>query len=88
VIKTSSRCRFTLTLLVLAIVVVTVPAQAQTFSVLHDFLGNNSGDGCNPSYSGIVAQGRDGNMYGTTYVGGTSNLGTVFKITPARENLL
>jgi uncharacterized repeat protein (TIGR03803 family) len=83
VIKTSSRCRFTLTLLVLAIVVVTVPAQAQTFSVLHDFLGNNSGDGCNPSYSSIVAQGRDGNMYSTTVNGGTSNLGAVFKITPA-----
>ena len=32
--------------------------------------GTNSGDGCNPTYSGIVAQGRDGNMYGTTSAGG------------------
>ena len=30
-----------------------------------------------------MIQGSDGNFYGTTQLGGTSNLGTVFKITPA-----
>jgi uncharacterized repeat protein (TIGR03803 family) len=70
--------------LALPVLVVTVAAtvQAQTFSVLHNF-GTKSGDGTNPSYSGIVAQGRDGNIYSTTGNGGTYNLGTVFKITPA-----
>jgi len=32
---------------------------------------------------GLLAQGSDGNFYGTAYTGGTSNYGTVFQITPA-----
>lgn len=58
-------------------------ARAQSFSVLHDFRGTSAGDGANPTYSGIVAQGRDGNMYGTTLNGGLPNRGTVFQVTPA-----
>jgi uncharacterized repeat protein (TIGR03803 family) len=61
-------------------------AHAQAFSVIHDFLGTNGSDGCSPTYSGIVAQGRDGNMYGTTENGGAPkevNRGTVFQVTPA-----
>lgn len=78
----------TLAVAVLVLAVTTsTNAHAQTFSVLHDFLGANSADGCNPTYSGIVAQGRDGNMYGTTENGGapsfTNNVGTVFQVTPA-----
>jgi uncharacterized repeat protein (TIGR03803 family) len=77
--------------LAIAVLVLAVTAStsvhAQTFSVLHDFLGTDSADGCNPTYSGIVAQGRDGNMYGTTENGGapsfTNNVGTVFQVTPA-----
>lgn len=38
-------------------------------------------DGFDP-YGGVV-QGNDGNFYGTTQYGGTSNAGTVFKITPS-----
>ncbi len=75
--------------LVLALTTSTT-SQAQSFSVLHDFLGTNSGDGCNPTYSGIVAQGRDGNMYGTTLAGGSPievNVGTVLQLTPAGPNL-
>src|SRR5439155_22335020 len=33
--------------------------------------------------SGGLVQGSDGNFYGTTERGGTSNLGTVFKMTPS-----
>src|SRR5271170_6588131 len=55
-------------------------AHAQTYSDLYNF-GSSSGDPLNPAYSGIVAQGRDGNLYSTTPAGGSGNLGTVFKIT-------
>jgi uncharacterized repeat protein (TIGR03803 family) len=43
---------------------------------LHSFSGN---DGANPRAE--LAQGRDGDFYGTTAYGGTNNHGTVFKIT-------
>jgi uncharacterized repeat protein (TIGR03803 family) len=35
----------------------------------------------NPNFTTLV-QGLDGNLYGTTTYGGTSNVGTVFKVTP------
>ena len=34
-------------------------------------------------YPALLTQGADGNFYGTTVLGGASNEGTVFKITPA-----
>lgn len=40
-------------------------------------------DPASPAYSGIIAQGRDGNLYSTTPSGGRYGLGTVFQITPA-----
>ncbi len=43
---------------------------------LHSFTGGN--DGANPV--AVLAQGSDGSFYGTTYYGGTSNVGTVFKV--------
>jgi len=49
-----------------------------TESVLHAFTGG--ADGYNP-YSALV-QGANNTFYSTTLVGGTSNLGTVFKLTP------
>ncbi len=58
-----------------------VPAQAQTFSVLHSFTGP---DGANP-LAGLTID-RAGNLYGTTWAGGTANCyfkfgcGTVFKM--------
>jgi uncharacterized repeat protein (TIGR03803 family) len=81
------RTRVLLAIAVLVLAVTTSTTSQAQFSVLHDFLGSNSADGCNPTYSGIVAQGRDGNMYGTTENGGapafTNNVGTVFQVTPA-----
>jgi uncharacterized repeat protein (TIGR03803 family) len=57
-------------------VVTTQSAQAQTFTVLHNFTG--SSDGGNP-YAGMV---RDtlGNFYSTASGGGSSSNGVVFKL--------
>jgi uncharacterized repeat protein (TIGR03803 family) len=55
--------------------------QAQTFSALYNF-GSNNGDPAGPSYAGIVAQGRDGNLYSTAPKDGTC-CGAAFQITPA-----
>jgi uncharacterized repeat protein (TIGR03803 family) len=41
-------------------------------------------DGSN-SFAGVVL-GSDGSLYGTTYVGGSNNLGTVFRLTSAGNN--
>ena len=58
-------------------------AHGQAYSVLYNF-GSNSGGGDpeQPSYSGIVAQGRDGNLYTTAQSAGGA-AGAVFKITPS-----
>jgi uncharacterized repeat protein (TIGR03803 family) len=58
------------------------PVQAQTFSVLYDF-GTGTGDPTSPQYPGLIAQGRDGNLYSTGTDGGTNGMGAVFRITPA-----
>lgn len=49
-----------------------------TVAVLHTFAGG--ADGASP-YAGLILDGL-GNLYGTTASGGTSNVGTVFAITP------
>jgi uncharacterized repeat protein (TIGR03803 family) len=64
----------------LALSLVGAAAHAQTYSDLYNF-GDASGDPLSPQYSGVVAQGRDGNLYSTTPKGGSNSLGTVFKIT-------
>jgi uncharacterized repeat protein (TIGR03803 family) len=53
-----------------------------TVTILHSFCRRaGCADGANP-YAGLL-EGTDGNFYGTTLAGGSYNLGTVFKITPA-----
>jgi uncharacterized repeat protein (TIGR03803 family) len=47
--------------------------------VLYSFTGNS--DGGNP-IAGVIL-GKDGNLYGTTQVGGTNGNGTVFELAPA-----
>jgi uncharacterized repeat protein (TIGR03803 family) len=71
---------FTLAVLVIMFVVAD-SGQAQTYSVLYNF-GSAGGDPSQPLAAGIVAQGRDGNLYGTAVNGGANNQGAVFKITP------
>lgn len=73
---------FAVAMLAMTIVATTTVASAQTFSVLYNF-GTNSGDPSNPQPSGIVAQGRDGNLYSTTPSGGNLGYGAMFKITPS-----
>jgi uncharacterized repeat protein (TIGR03803 family) len=53
-------------------------AASGTETVLHTFVGGSS-DGANPSAN--LVQGSDGNLYGSTGAGGTSNDGTFFKVT-------
>jgi uncharacterized repeat protein (TIGR03803 family) len=55
---------------------------AGVLTTLYNFCSQpKCADGGYP-YAGLV-QGRDGNFYGTTWVGGTTGNGTVFKVTPA-----
>lgn len=53
-------------------------AHAQ-YTDLHDF---DTPTLASPQYEGILAQGRDGNLYGTAPLGGTFGRGGVFQITP------
>jgi uncharacterized repeat protein (TIGR03803 family) len=53
-----------------------------TLNTLHSFCSQTAcKDGRNP-FAGLV-QAVDGNLYGTTYIGGAHGYGTVFKITPS-----
>ena len=54
--------------------------QAQTYTDIHDFDGRNNG--CCPDRPALLAQGRDGNLYGTA-LAGVNGDGIVFKMTPA-----
>ena len=52
---------------------------AWTETILHTFTGE-PGDGERP-FGGLVMD-ANGNLYGATYYGGTTNDGTVFELTP------
>jgi uncharacterized repeat protein (TIGR03803 family) len=80
----ASRARLSILLSCMFLLVMGIaatPLHSQTYTDLHDF--NCSPDGCRPGFPAILAQGRDGNLYGTLGQGGTRNFGTVFQITPA-----
>ncbi len=53
-----------------------------TYTLLYSF-GSVTGDGTDPE-AGLI-QGTDGNLYGTTYSGGTQDAGTVFEISPTSD---
>jgi len=68
------------TFILFATVVLATASAAAPFSVLYDF-GQNPNDPINPGYSGILAQGRDGNLYGTVAFGGAFQVGAMIKVT-------
>jgi uncharacterized repeat protein (TIGR03803 family) len=70
---------FALVTLFLFLASVSQPAQSQTYSVIYNFTGKGS-DGATP-YSGPILD-RQGNLYGTTYLGGTLGAGSVYKLSP------
>jgi uncharacterized repeat protein (TIGR03803 family) len=80
--------RFTTTVAVsafaLATLVLAANARAQTLTTLHRFCTTVhpecSTEGDSPK--GSLVQGIDGNLYGTTSLGGTNDRGTAFEITP------
>jgi uncharacterized repeat protein (TIGR03803 family) len=52
-------------------------AHARDFTLLHDFQGSDGGQ----SFGGVIRDSA-GNLYGTTFLGGTDNGGVVFKLSP------
>jgi len=71
-------------ILALACFLMLASSAGAQFTPLYNF-GTRAGDPAHPSYPGFFAQGRDGNLYSTSYDGGTDNAGTVFKVTPAGQ---
>jgi uncharacterized repeat protein (TIGR03803 family) len=51
------------------------------FNSIYDF-GDHAGDPLSPQFVGVIAQGRDGNLWSTTPLGGKNSLGTAFKLSP------
>jgi uncharacterized repeat protein (TIGR03803 family) len=66
-------------LFALGLLIAAAVAAAQTYTDLYDFDGTH---GASPAYPQLLAQGQDGNLYGTAPSGG-SNSGVVFRVTPA-----
>jgi uncharacterized repeat protein (TIGR03803 family) len=74
----------TIAVVILSAVVASVSLQAQTYSVLYNFSpGTKSGDPANPQKTGQITQGRDGNLWTTTPVGGSFGVGAAINITPS-----
>ena len=70
---------------VLALAAAATPrAEAQTFSVIHNFTGGN--DGGNPP-AGFTIDAA-GNLYGTTNAGGAYGAGTIFKVTGTGKEIV
>ena len=70
------RIAFALMLLCALTTVALPAAQAQTFNVIHNFSGGQ--DGATP-YTGLTVD-KAGNFYGTTFAGGSSKLGTAYRL--------
>ena len=80
----TARAVMALALLSLATALSVRPAAAQGFAILHSF--EDRPDGSSP-FSSLVA-GRAGDLYGTTYLGGTYGAGTVFKLAKTGEEVV
>ena len=74
---------FVVAMVALVLSMAATPAQAQVFTVLDNFLVGGPG----PQWpGGALAQGRDGNLYGWSYAGGTNNTGSLWN-TDAAANI-
>src|SRR6516165_8102325 len=62
-------------------------AEAQTFTVLHNFTGNGSNGAPYFPYAGLAVT-AGGNLYGTTLRGGTYGDGTAFRLKRAGSGWL
>jgi len=69
----SFRSSAALMLATLMLLVAAATATAQTYTDLYNF--SNNGGPNDPQWSGIIAQGRDGNLYSTTNQNWTGGLG-------------
>jgi len=56
-------------------------ACAQTYTAIYSY-GSQTSDPKNPQPNGLMAQGRDGNLYTTAPLGGANNGGAAYYITP------
>jgi len=70
--------RGTLAVLAMVLTLPTGAVTASKYKVLYRFTGE---DGANPFGASLIFDAA-GNLYGTTYNGGSGNRGTVFKLTP------
>src|SRR6478752_392390 len=59
------------------LIVASQPAQSQTYQVIHNFTAKGN-DGATP-YGGPTLD-KFGNVYGTTYLGGTFGAGSVYRL--------
>src|SRR5258708_164574 len=71
---------FALIALLLFVAIVSQPARSQTYSVIYNFTGKGS-DGATP-YGGPILD-RSGNLYGTTYLGGSFGSGSIYRLSPS-----
>jgi uncharacterized repeat protein (TIGR03803 family) len=63
----------------LALAALADPSAHAQYTDLHDF---DTPSLASPQFPGMLAQGRDGNLYGTAQLGGTSGRGGIFQVTP------
>jgi len=70
-----------LTTAIITFILTTASWAASKETVLYTFQGGSDGDF---SMAGLISDSQ-GNLYGTTYVGGDSNFGTVFKLAPDKK---
>ena len=59
-------------------VIMAVNKDGTNAASFHDFDGYGGGDGSYPFYT-TPHQGSDGKLYGTTFIGGTSNMGAIYQ---------
>src|SRR5277367_1359312 len=83
----SSMSKLWIALVALMVALVATGAHADachpksSFNAIYNF-GDHTGDPLSPQAVGVIAQGRDGNLWSTTLFGGKNNMGTAFKLTP------